>query len=385
MEDKKKILFVPAWWPCGFFKEQMEITNDTYSSYVLYGGCSVIGMKKRLRQGRQKNAVSLEGINRAVINMSWVKYKSESKRKKQQQKLTSFVDEGVLMLLNGSYPDIVHIQSISNLSVFVVEWAKSKGIPVILTEHILFIRRSNDYFSRLIESVYNKVDEVLCVSNYVYRNLLTSGFCPKRASVIGNLVDDRYVPENLSKIKKNGRVLFVATHKEDKDIDVLIDVAEKIKSKGIIIDIAGLTGKSLITAEKTFGDFCGERDIDNIHFLGSMSHRSLLELYPEYSCLVSTSRSETFGLSVAEAIAYGTNVICTDSGGIRDFVNEDNGIIVDIGDSELLAEVIIKNVENTHPGSLIVSEDIRHKYGYSAYKSKMLAIYSAYLPKQGLF
>lgn len=47
-------------------------------------------------------------------------------------------------------------------------------------------------------------------------------------------------------------------------------------------------------------------------------------------CFVLPSRSETFGIGFIEAFATGTPVIATRCGGPEDFVNEENGMLVDV-------------------------------------------------------
>lgn len=376
MTNVKSILFVPAWWPCGFFKDQQDITADEYRPYILYGSCKEIPLKNYVRAGfkGQSYSESFDG-NVSTISYSWVKFRQTSLLNRQRQKLSEKIGKSILQLTNGTLPTLVHIQSISETAVFVMDWAYQNHIPVVLTEHLIYIRRSLDYLTRLKESLYNRVNQVLCVSNYLYRNLLTSGFTLPRAKVIGNMIDDRFVPIDFSYIKKNGRVLFVAGHLNDKAFDVLVMVAKRLKNLGVKIDVIGLTGEECLPHEKSAQQQVNDAEVnDVITFMGRRTHEELLKTYSNYSLLLSTSRSETFGLSVAEAIAYGTKVVCADSGGIRDFVNDNNGFVTDIGDISELCKLIkchIDDVYNLQNESKQVLED----YASNVYKSKLLKFY----------
>lgn len=373
-----KVLFVPAWWPCSFFLDQQQITRDAYSPVVLYGTCEQISLKRRIKQiHKRKNSFRREEENVFTVNLNWTKFKSRRKLDRQLFALSEYTGQKILEIFKGQKPDLIHIQSISDVSIFIVEWAKRNNIPTILTEHVLFIRRSIGYFPSLKESVYSKVDKLLCVSNYLLRNLFTSGIPIKNAEVVGNLIVDDFVPDDFSDIIKNNRFLFVATHTHDKDIDTLLDTVAKASGQ-IVVDIAGLTGNELSETGQVLSAAIQEKELSAyINFLGPMSHEKVLKLYSEYSGVISTSKSETFGLSVAEAIASGTRVFCTDSGGIRDFVTENSGVVVPIGGSEELADALIEQCGNSYPSADQESKRILGRFGTEPFRSNLIRIYNS--------
>jgi len=73
-------------------------------------------------------------------------------------------------------------------------------------------------------------------------------------------------------------------------------------------------------------------DIEGLSlFSESLDHGSVLGLIDESDCLVSTHRSEGFGLTVAEALMLGKPVVATDYAGTRDFLTEQTGFPVPHG------------------------------------------------------
>ena len=144
-------------------------------------------------------------------------------------------------------------------------------------------------------------------------------------------------------------------------------VFARMKEKELKIDIFGLEGSELYARNETIAQHISNIGLlDVITIKGKLSHDILLEKYSQYSVLLSTSISETFGLAVAEAIAHGTPVVCTDSGGIHDFVNEKNGIVVPIKDANRMVDAIKMTLKGTYD-SQEMSVAILNKYGYEKY------------------
>ena len=371
-EVKKVGLFVPAWWPCSFFEEQQAIYADEYEIYNIFGSCRWIPQKEQLRRllmfDLSNRLESRVDGSRAKVEIQCAKYNSIPRFARAISRMSERVGQLVLMMTMGKMPNFIYIQSISEVAILVVEWAKKKGVKIILAEHVLYIRHEVNYITRRKEQLYSLADQVLCVSNYLYRNLLTNGFKMKSVSIVGNLVNEHGIPTQWKDLRKNGRIMFVATHLADKDIATLFDVAARMKEKELKIDIFGLEGSELYARNETIAQHISNIGLlDVITIKGKLSHDILLEKYSQYSVLLSTSISETFGLAVAEAIAHGTPVVCTDSGGIHDFVNEKNGIVVPIKDANRISEAILEAIHIPYEYEKM-SQFIIHKYGIDSYK-----------------
>lgn len=393
--SKSNILLVPAWYPASFFTEQMELVEDAFDFKILVGARHEFGKKKTFKKilngkFKQFTWITNKSIseNKDIINVDYLYVNSLSHcfERKQYQYLNKCFEKKFEELIDSGWkPDLIHIQSLNDTAVFICNWAEKNNIPVILTEHIIYIRRRFDFFQKEKERVYSRVNKVICVSNYVYRNLLTNGISVSNAEIIGNMVDDRYVSQSYESIEKNNRIIFVATHAHDKDIFVLLDAAKlllnntKIK---ICIDIVGLDTNTEFRNELNETVVLKNEILrlgleNNIFVLGCKERVDLLNMYKYYRFLVSTSVSETFGLAPAESIANGLPVVCTDSGGVRDFVNETNGIIVPIRTPGKLANKIIWMYQNSYrfnPNQ--ISSDIIKKYGRREFANIISSIYN---------
>jgi len=66
-----------------------------------------------------------------------------------------------------------------------------------------------------------------------------------------------------------------------------------------------------------------------ILFGGTMTHEQIQALHKRGDCFVLPSRGEGFSLCHAEAMGYGKPTVCTNYGGILEFMNKDNSFLVD--------------------------------------------------------
>jgi glycosyltransferase involved in cell wall biosynthesis len=79
---------------------------------------------------------------------------------------------------------------------------------------------------------------------------------------------------------------------------------------------------------------------DRIQWLGAVSRDTIPDLFRACHAFVLPSEFETFGMVYAEAVACGKPVIATRCGGPESILNEENGVLVNVGDTIQLAEAM---------------------------------------------
>jgi glycosyltransferase involved in cell wall biosynthesis len=245
-------------------------------------------------------------------------------------------------------PDVLHVRS--RTPAWIVFFAnKSHHVKVVSTVHGF---NSVSAYSKIM----TQTDKVICVSEsikeYIQRHYDAK---EEKITIIPRGIDlIKFNPENIDKI-------FISEFKKkfdlnDKFIISSVGRITQLKDLETFIKAVALVGQKI---PNTIGLIVGGVRTDkqkyfqslkilvksylvNIIFAGSQE--KVAEIYSLSDVVVSTSKKpESFGRSVAEALALNTPVIATNHGGVKDIIIEnENGYFVAIGNEKEFAEKIIK-------------------------------------------
>ena len=109
-----------------------------------------------------------------------------------------------------------------------------------------------------------------------------------------------------------------------------------------------------------------------IFHLGGVSRENLPDFYMNASVFVSTSITENFGVAMVEALMCGVPVVSTRNGGAEDFVNFQNGYLVNIRDSSGIANSLKNIAENSQKfKKLDIRNSVIKKYGITGFNLKL--------------
>jgi len=156
-------------------------------------------------------------------------------------------------------------------------------------------------------------------------------------------------------------VVFVGTIAPNKDPIVVLESAKILKDFFFIF-----VGRNF--GDEYFSYFLEKlKSLNNAIYLGPLSHQRTMNILKCAGILVSTSLRETFGYTIAEALAMGKPVVWFDSGGPKDFLNEENSVLVKNRDPVSLAEGILKCYEKIKKGEFDrkrMRDNILSRYSY---------------------
>ena len=180
------------------------------------------------------------------------------------------------------------------------------------------------------------LDLVVCVSEHQRRELAWAGLDSPAMEVVPNGVDLAGLAAGAGQGRRQGSpkvVLCVANAMPDKDFATLADAWGRLAKRrgGVELVLAG-RGTELV-AGRYFADSrlpvraLGQRD-DVPALLGSAD------------VLVLSSRSETFGLAVLEAMAAGVPVVASDLPAIRELTGEEAALLVAPGHAGAMAAAL---------------------------------------------
>ena len=339
MHDKSlHILIIASWYPkmndlSGIFvKEQAEMLfRNGYKVTVLHPylkGTFYNSLKTRKSELNISDEDGIQVIRIAVSPfMPFFKSFSYLKLVKQVEHSFDFFFSG------ENIPDIIHSHALFMGGVVAYKLSKKHNIPFVHTEHtsgLVFNPESYSYIDiALLKKVYSFAQKVIFVSEFV-KNKLTENYNQVNQNfvVIHNVVHSSFFTALLeSETQDPLRFIIICNLFPVKDLDLLIDswklfVSQFPQAKLTIAGDGPLKNK--LKDKVVFLNI-----EDSVIWLNTLSRIEVINQIDLHDVLLSTSKIETFGMTVAEAIGRGKPVVSTNSGGVIDIITHETGLIVD--------------------------------------------------------
>ncbi|MCF7813678.1 MAG: glycosyltransferase family 4 protein [Candidatus Cloacimonetes bacterium] len=256
--------------------------------------------------------------------------------------------------------DLIHAHTIFPSGIAAYLLAKKYDKPFLITSHGFdFYRilpktdpdhRGNSYNikeKQLIRDAMEKVTQFICVSE-IFGNHVKSYFPKINLKIVPNVYDKELFNKFGRKAHKSSKsctILTVGNFIPVKNHEMLMRAYNKINGEFPDVKLQ-IIGKGVL--KKYYKKLCEELSIqENVQIIDQADHSEIADFMKNADIYVQTSLSETFGMTIVEAMACGLPVISTRTQGPSTYIeNEKTGFLVDKNDVTSLAENLIKLIRN---------------------------------------
>lgn len=346
---RKKILFVPSWYPNDddpisgvFIQEQAVALAKEFNVAVLIPGMAA-----------WRNIVRTNAPDRSVTTLqAGLPLYREFARPRiphgpESTDYATFAraaENGFKKLVKEwGTPDVIHTHVVLPAGWSALQLSRRYRVPIVLTEHSspFSMHLGTDFTRRLVRETLTGVNQLIAISPALAKQLLE--FEPGLdIEIIGESIKtDFFVPASgVDKNNAKGKSFFVAARlAEQKGLNHLLEAVHILLRDGLssfelIIGGDGPDRLELENLAKTLG-------VDeHCRFLGALNREQVRDRMQQCDVFVLSSLHETFGVVLGEAMACGKPVISTRCGGPEFVVNEETGVLVDVGKPQEMADAM---------------------------------------------
>lgn len=274
-------------------------------------------------------------------------------------------------------PDILHAEVTIPAGYATCILGKKYNIPVVVTEHATYYKdffraQNKKYTEFVLKNAY-----YTSVSKYMLEDL--PDYVTKK-KVIPNLVDTESFKLNRKKIK-GLRIAKVCAFRKGKRIEDLLSalriLIDKYKIEDVLLTIVGDGYLKSFYEEK-----CHELNLeDYVKFVGRKSKEEIAQILNENNMFVITSTNETFCIPGIEALASGMPVVSTKCFGPEEYIDEESGKLVEIGNIEEIASAIASVYQNIEEYDIKYLRDIADRYSAKNVTDMALEVYQELIRK----
>jgi glycosyltransferase involved in cell wall biosynthesis len=246
----------------------------------------------------------------------------------QQAYKQIFKDEG---------PDIVHANILIPVGLIAYLFFKTKKIPYIITEHWTGYLpgdpnkpgRSMIFFRHFA----NKARFLTPVTDNLGKAIQSFGI-KNNFRVVPNVVDTEVFKEKVNKTKRRKHILHVSSLLDvQKNFSGILLALGKLKTKGIDFIVEVISDGDFEQYKKTIDSM---NLSENIIFHGKKNTKEVADIMQQCDLLLLFSNYENFPCVIPEAWSCGLPVLSTNVGGISEYMNEENGILIEPNDMDAL-------------------------------------------------
>lgn len=343
------ILVIPSWYPNGqdmlmgvYHKEFCEALAKRKNIKVnmlfiererLSNPLKYIFMKKSYvikESGYQTFVKRMLNVERISFNWQMKRYAKALEKAFQKY------------LKNNPKPDVLHAEVTIPAGYAACLLGKKYNVPVVVTEHASYYKdffqgKNKKYTEFVLKNAY-----FTAVSKYMLADLPSY---VKRKKVIPNLVDTECFKLERKPIK-GLRIAKVCAFRKGKRIEDLLSALRIIIDEYKIKDVhLTIVGDGYL--KEFYQNKCHELNLDSyVDFVGRKSKLEIAQILNENNVFVITSTNETFCIPGIEALASGMPVVSTKCFGPEEYIDEESGKLVSVGNIKEIAEAIAYVYQN---------------------------------------
>lgn len=279
-------------------------------------------------------------------------------------------------------PDVVYGHFFANTAMGVVLKQKF-GLPLVGIEHAA---RFNDdildkHTKELSNLAYANTDAMIAVSESLRQRLYFHFH--KESFVVHNLVAYEFEKREHKGVSSDVfQFVSTGTLEHRKGFDLLISAFFKTQlwRKNVRLLIIGGGDEEEILHKMIEKVGLSEK----IQLVGRKTRAEIVDILCASHAFVLASRSENFSVAVLEALSVGLPVIATICGGIKECINEQNGLLVSVEDVDALSKALVEMYENysRYDTDYIVS-DYQNRFSSAVIAHQLTKIFEGVIRKKG--
>lgn len=279
-----------------------------------------------------------------------------------------------LVIQEHGLPDVIYSHYLFN-SFISLSLKRKYNIPLVVIEHWSEVNKDvlNPYVRFMGNSVYHTADKIIAVSDSL-RLMLKRNF-QVDSEVVHNIVGDGFGYKPFIKTNNIFNFVSVGSLLPVKGYDILIESFSLLaNTDNVRLTIIG-GGNQYDFLMKLIQKYNLR---DKVFLLGKKNKKEIADILAHSDAYISSSRSENFSVSVLEALSVGLPVIATLCGGIRECINNNNGILVPIENPKELSNAMLKMIENIHNYQReYIAKDFENRFSTNTIISKLNTIFES--------
>jgi len=377
MKSELHILHVPKWYPnpkdpqLGVFIQKQILAASAYDKHsVLY-----------IKSNNELNeAYKMEVKNNGNVLELYIFYKRPESRTKQFFLVTKLFEKGFKKITELlSQPDLLHVHNLITPAVWSYKYSRDNSIPWVLSEHWSGYTSQTGFFGskmmwerKLWQWYSEKAECTIAVSNFLKKALIQSKI-GRNHRVIPNVVESSR--EYSERSDNEIRILNVSDMVDSiKNISGILHAFAAVESKYPNLRLHLVGGGP---DEEMLKELAKELGLSTkITFFGRLANEKVLPMYQQVDFVLINSKVETFSVVAAEALLAGKPVLTTRCGGVEEFINDQNGILIKTNDTNELQKAMdkmINNYSNFDPEAL--KKYAKEKFSSEAIGKSLSTIY----------
>lgn len=215
--------------------------------------------------------------------------------------------------------------------------------PLVAIEHWSVINEPTlpAYVKSIGKETYGEVDAIVSVANTLRESILRH--FDKESFVVHNMVGTEFYFKPSSPSYKL-RIVSTGSLIKRKGFDLLVDALGEMK------DCKNKWQVTILGEGEERSELQSKIDSlelsENIILAGKKNKKEIVEYLQDSDVFVLPSRNENFSVAVLEALACGLPVVASICGGIRECIDEKNGLLFPVDDKDALVRSLRHMIDN---------------------------------------